>query len=38
LSRYYLGAQVVEGLIFGYGTVDLPEIKRGFAALRAAFK
>jgi GntR family transcriptional regulator / MocR family aminotransferase len=38
LSRYYLGAQAVEGLIFGYGTVDLPEIRRGFAALRAAFK
>jgi GntR family transcriptional regulator/MocR family aminotransferase len=37
LSRYYLGAHAVDGLIFGYGAVDLPAIKRGLAALRAAF-
>jgi GntR family transcriptional regulator/MocR family aminotransferase len=38
LSRYYIGPQTRDGLIFGYGAVDSPEIKRGLAALRAAFK
>jgi GntR family transcriptional regulator/MocR family aminotransferase len=36
LKRYYLGPADKTGLIFGYGAVDLPEIARGLAALRAA--
>jgi GntR family transcriptional regulator / MocR family aminotransferase len=36
LSRYFLGPQTVSGLVFGYGTVDLPEIRRGVSALRRA--
>jgi GntR family transcriptional regulator / MocR family aminotransferase len=36
--RYYLGAQTRAGLIFGYGAVDLPEIKQGLAALRSAMQ
>jgi GntR family transcriptional regulator/MocR family aminotransferase len=38
LSRYFLGAPTRAGLIFGYGAVDLPEIKRGLAALRGSLK
>ena len=38
LSRYFLGPQSRTGLIFGYGTVDLPDIKRGLAVLCAAMK
>jgi GntR family transcriptional regulator / MocR family aminotransferase len=36
LSRYYLGPQSQVGLVFGYGTVDLPEIRRGVSVLRQA--
>jgi GntR family transcriptional regulator / MocR family aminotransferase len=36
LSRYYLGLQTRHGLVFGYGAVDLPEIRRGLALLRRA--
>jgi GntR family transcriptional regulator / MocR family aminotransferase len=38
LSRYYLGKPTRSGLIFGYGAVDLPDIKRGLSAVRAALK
>ena len=34
LSRYFLGPQTQVGLVFGYGTVDLPEIRRGVSVLR----
>jgi GntR family transcriptional regulator/MocR family aminotransferase len=34
LSRYSLGPQARAGLVFGYGTVDLPEIRRGVSLLR----
>jgi GntR family transcriptional regulator/MocR family aminotransferase len=34
LSRYFLGPQTKRGLVFGYGTVDLPEIRRGLSVLR----
>jgi GntR family transcriptional regulator/MocR family aminotransferase len=37
LSRYYLGKPTRSGLIFGYGAAELPEIKRGLSAVRAAF-
>ena len=37
-SRYYLGKPTRSGLIFGYGAVDLPDIKRGLNTLRAALK
>jgi GntR family transcriptional regulator/MocR family aminotransferase len=37
-SRYYLGAQTRAGLIFGYGSVDLPEMNRGLSALRNALQ
>jgi GntR family transcriptional regulator / MocR family aminotransferase len=33
-SRYFLGAPTRAGLVFGYGTVDLPEIRRGTSVLR----
>ena len=33
-SRYHLGPQTKTGLIFGYGAVDLREMKRGLACLR----
>jgi GntR family transcriptional regulator/MocR family aminotransferase len=36
--RYYLGPQTRAGLIFGYGAVDLPEMKQGLAALRRALQ
>ena len=38
LSRYFLGAQTQAGLVFGYGTVDLAEIRRGISALRKALQ
>ena len=38
LSRYYLGPQTQAGLVFGYGTVDLAEIRRGVALLRRALQ
>jgi GntR family transcriptional regulator/MocR family aminotransferase len=34
LRRYFLGPQTQSGLVFGYGTVDLPDIRRGLAILR----
>ena len=34
LSRYFLGPQTKTGLVFGYGTVDLPEIRRGVSVLQ----
>jgi GntR family transcriptional regulator / MocR family aminotransferase len=34
LSRYFLGPQTRAGLVFGYGTVDLSDIRRGVAVLR----
>jgi GntR family transcriptional regulator/MocR family aminotransferase len=37
-SRYYLGPQTRAGLIFGYGSVDLPEVNRGLSALRNALR
>jgi GntR family transcriptional regulator/MocR family aminotransferase len=38
LSRYFLGPQTQAGLVFGYGTVDLPEIRRGLSMLRKALE
>ena len=38
LSRYFLGPQTQAGLVFGYGTVDLTEIRRGISALRKALQ
>ncbi|HEY2464234.1 MAG TPA: PLP-dependent aminotransferase family protein [Steroidobacteraceae bacterium] len=38
LSRYFLGRQSQAGLVFGYGTVDLPEIRRGLSMLRKALE
>ena len=35
-SRYYLGPPTRAGLIFGYGAVDLREMRHGLAALRKA--
>jgi GntR family transcriptional regulator / MocR family aminotransferase len=34
LGRYYVKESLRQGLVFGYGVVDLPEIERGLAALR----
>jgi GntR family transcriptional regulator/MocR family aminotransferase len=34
LSRYFLGPQTQAGLIFGLGTVDLADIRRGMSVLR----
>ena len=33
-ERYFLGAPTSEGLIFGYGVVDLKTIEQGLEALR----
>lgn len=38
LSRYFLGPQTQVGLLFGYDTVDLPEIRRGVSMLRKALQ
>jgi GntR family transcriptional regulator / MocR family aminotransferase len=38
LSRYFLGPQTQAGLVFGYGTVDLAEIRRGVSLLRKALQ
>ena len=38
LSRYFLGPQSRAGLVFGYGTVDLPDIRRGMSALRGVLQ
>jgi len=35
-TRYYLGAPTAAGLIFGYGVVDAPQIRRGLALLHQA--
>jgi GntR family transcriptional regulator/MocR family aminotransferase len=37
-SRYYLGPQARGGLIFGYGSVDRADIRRGLAALRRVLR
>lgn len=34
LRRYYLGRQTHHGLVFGYGAVDLPQIRKGLGQLR----
>jgi GntR family transcriptional regulator/MocR family aminotransferase len=34
LRRYYLGTPGRAGLIFGFGAVDLPEMKQGLSGLR----
>ncbi|MES2162938.1 MAG: PLP-dependent aminotransferase family protein [Pseudomonadota bacterium] len=36
LDRYYCGSPARTGLVFGYGAVDLAEIRRGMALLRLA--
>jgi GntR family transcriptional regulator/MocR family aminotransferase len=36
LSRYFLGLPTQSGLVFGYGTVDLSEIRRGVSIIRRA--
>jgi GntR family transcriptional regulator/MocR family aminotransferase len=36
LRRYYMGPQTEAGLVFGYGAVDLAEMRRGLALLRQA--
>lgn len=38
LSRYFLGPSTQAGLVLGYGTVDLPEIRRGISVLRKALQ
>ena len=37
-SRYYLGPRTRAGLIFGFGAVDLPEMKQGLSLLRKALQ
>lgn len=36
LRRYYSGRETQRGLVFGYGAVDLPQIRKGLGALRKA--
>jgi GntR family transcriptional regulator / MocR family aminotransferase len=38
LSRYFMGTPTRNGLIFGYGTVDAPEIRRSISLLRKALQ
>jgi GntR family transcriptional regulator/MocR family aminotransferase len=38
LSRYFLGEPDRSGMIFGYGTADLPQIAHGLRRLREAFQ
>jgi len=38
LNRYHLGRQTWHGLIFGYGTVDVPAIQRAAGLLRKALQ
>jgi GntR family transcriptional regulator/MocR family aminotransferase len=38
LSRYFVGRESWKGLIFGYGTVDVPAIQKGFNLLRKALE
>jgi DNA-binding transcriptional MocR family regulator len=33
-ARYFLGSQTRRGLIFGYGTADSAQIRRGLMLLR----
>ena len=35
-ERYFYGAPTSEGLVFGYGAVDLKDIEKGLTALRRA--
>jgi len=35
-SRYFLGPKTKRGLIFGYGTADSAQIRRGLLLLRKA--
>jgi GntR family transcriptional regulator/MocR family aminotransferase len=37
-SRYYLGPQTKAGLIFGYGAVNLSDMKQGLSSLRKALQ
>jgi GntR family transcriptional regulator/MocR family aminotransferase len=36
LRRYYQGVQSRDGLVFGYGAVDLTQIRKGLGSLRRA--
>jgi GntR family transcriptional regulator/MocR family aminotransferase len=36
-ERYFFGAPTSEGLVFGYGAVDLKDIEQGLKALRRVF-
>jgi GntR family transcriptional regulator/MocR family aminotransferase len=36
--RYYFGPQTNDGLIFGYGAADLPQLKLGLSALRKVLR
>ena len=38
LRRYYSGPQTQQGLVFGYGAVDLPQIRKGLGALRQVLR
>jgi GntR family transcriptional regulator / MocR family aminotransferase len=38
LDRFYLGPRTRTGLVFGYGVVDLPEMKIGLSLLREALR
>ena len=38
LRRYYLGTPVSDGLVIGYGAVDLRQIEQGLEALRKALQ
>jgi GntR family transcriptional regulator/MocR family aminotransferase len=38
LRRYFIGQESCKGLIFGYGSVDVPAIRRGLTLLRKALK
>lgn len=38
LKRYFVGQESWKGLIFGYGTVDVPAIQRAFLLLRNALQ
>jgi GntR family transcriptional regulator / MocR family aminotransferase len=36
LERYWLGAPALRGLVFGYGSAGVPQIRKALAALRRA--
>jgi GntR family transcriptional regulator/MocR family aminotransferase len=36
LNRYFMGPQTRHGLIFGYGSTDVAQIRRGLALLLKA--